>query len=832
MWTRIAHFILKYRLLLIIVIALITGVMGYFGTKVSMAFQLAELVPRTNPEMKYYIDFKETFGEDANVMVVGFESEELFKVGKIKAYKELCDSIQAIEGVEKHGVLALPTLQYMRGKGQIRRRSFDIVPVFDSAFYAKDFTNPSVDLKAEFDAKLKLASSLKIYDSLVFNRSENLNCMLVTLKEEYVNSKRRQAIVKKIDRLVASFAENEELGEAHIAGLPYVRTVMSGEVAKELNNFLILSLVATALILLFFFRSIQSMVFPLIVIGVAVVWTVGTLGLLHHYSGNGGFQITLLTGLIPPIIVVIGIPNCVYLLNKYHHEYLKSENKILALSKVIRKIGIVTLITNCTTAVGFLVLTFADITILKEFGIVAGINVFSTFFISVILIPAVFSYLPAPSTKQLKHLEFKMLNGLLNWLENTVHNHRKWVFATTIVLVAVCGWGSWKVHALSFMVDDIPAESKVKKDLRFFETHLGGVMPLELVIHLESVDDIKDLDKMQKIAQLEDHLSKEELVGKPVSVLTFVRAANQSYWYDNAVFFALPSPREQLNFGKFLERSAGDDVNSFKNNSFVDSAQALLRISLKVSDIGSKKMDSLISRVIAPAADSILGVEHPYDFYQGHEGFREAPYRITGTTPLFIKGNKYLIHNLRQSLLIAIVLISIIMAALFRNIRMIILSLIPNLVPLAITGALMGYFGIPLKPSTALIFSIAFGISVDDSIHFLAKYRQELFANGFNVKVAVSNSIRETGSSMIYTSIVLFFGFIIFTASNFQGTQMLGLLTSTTLFCAMITNLILLPALLLQFDSGKRKVGGAKPFIDTYNDAQKDLEESEEATQK
>jgi predicted RND superfamily exporter protein len=646
--------------------------------------------------------------------------------------------------------------------------------------------------------------------------------MLITIKEEYVNSKRRQGIVKEIDSLVTAFGKDEKLGEPHIAGLPYVRTVMSGKVKEELNMFLILSLVATALILLFFFRSIQAVIFPLLVIGVAVVWTVGTLGAL-------GYQVSLLSGLIPPIIVVIGIPNCVYLLNKYHHEYLKSENKILALSKVIRKIGIVTLITNCTTAVGFLVLTFADITILREFGIVAGINVFSTFIISVILIPAVFSYLPAPSTKQLKHLEFKALNGLLNWLDRIVNNSRKWVFTTTITLVVVCLWGSWKVHALSDMVDDIPAESKVKQDLRFFEEHLGGVMPLEMVIHLESIEDIKDLEKMQKIAQLEDYLAAEKLVGRPISVLTLVRAANQSFWFDSPEMFALPSPRERLNFGEFLDKSGGGDIKSYQNNHLVDSAQALLRISLKVTDIGSKKMDSLIYQVITPAADSILGVDKEYISYEGHEGFREAPYRITGTTPLFIKGNKYLIHNLRQSLLIAIVLISLIMAALFRNIRMIILSLIPNLVPLAITGALMGYFGIPLKPSTALIFSIAFGISVDDSIHFLAKYRQELFANGFNVKQAVSISIRETGSSMIYTSIVLFFGFIIFTASNFQGTQMLGLLTSTTLFCAMVTNLILLPALLLQFDSGKRKLD-SKAFIDTYNKS-KDGEDEEEAVE-
>ena len=253
-------------------------------------------------------------------------------------------------------------------------------------------------------------------------------------------------------------------------------------------------------------------------------------------------------------------------------------------------------------------------------------------------------------------------------------------------------------------------------------------------------------------------------------------------------------------------------------SSFIDSTGQIMRISLRIADIGSTKMDSLVNDVIRPKTEELFA-ESNLDL------------KITGTTLMFIKGNKFLIKNLIQSMIIAFVVIAIIMALLFRNFKMIVISLIPNMIPLLLTAGIMGYFGIHLKPSTALIFSIAFGISVDYSIHFLATYRQELFANKFMVPLAISNSIKETGASMIYTSIILFFGFVIFVLSEFGGTVALGKLTSITLLLAMLTNLIVLPALLLQFDSGKRNKN-VHPLIEQYSDSSEEDNLQEEVSSK
>ena len=514
----------------------------------------------------------------------------------------------------------------------------------------------------------------------------------------------------------------------------------------------------------------------------------------------------MLTGLLPPILVVIGIPNCIYLLNKYHQEFALHGNKYKALSRMIRKIGVVTLITNTTTAIGFLVLTFTSIEVLQEFGIVATINIAGTFIISIIFIPAVFSYKQAPEIRHIQHLDFKPIKKILLFFDFLINKQRQFVYLFTVVMIVFSVVGMLKLRAITFMVDDLPENSPVKLDLTFFEQNFKGIMPLEIVVDTGKKKGIRKRSTLQKIEKLERYLEKLEHVTHPVSFVTFVKAANQAYFNNNPRDYKLPDRRDEAFIQRYL---SNEEQENELIRSFVDSTGQKLRISMKVADLGSIEMDSLVNRKIRPEIDSIFGASE------------DLKVDVTGTTLLFIKGNKYLISNLRTSMLIAFLLIAIIMGTLFKNVRIIIISLIPNMVPLMMTAGLMGYLGVPLKPSTALVFSIAFGISVDDSIHFLAKYRQELIAHHYNVGKAISVSLLETGTSMIYTSIVLFFGFVIFVASDFGGTVALGALTSTTLLIAMVTNLVLLPSLLRSFDMTEERMKlhhAFEEFDEVYNE--------------
>lgn len=770
-----------------VILGLITLFMAYQAQFIQWSYNMANVVPEDDPDQVYFHQFKQTFGEDGNILALGFKDSALYKSDNFRKMKYLTNELESIKGVKD--VLGLANLQMLEKNNEKKR--FELVPVF-----------PEIpEEQPALDSMLAFAKNLKFYSGQLINEHNGATLILVTVEKSALNSEYRHTMVADIVRAGDQFQEATGI-EVNYAGLPYVRSVNTLKIKEELNKFLIYSIIITGLILFGFFRSLKAVIFPLIIIGMIVIWVIGTISLF-------GFEITLLTGLIPSIIVVIGIPNSVYMLNKYHHEYSSHGDQMKALAKIIRNIGIVTFITNFTTAVGFFVLVFTGIPILVEFGIVAGINIMCTFIVSTIMIPSVFSLFKPPSDRHLKHLDFKMLNGFLVVLDVLVHKHRKIIFTITAVIVLASIYGITKLQSISYMVDDLPEDSPLAKQLEFFEENFSGVMPLEVIVDTGTKKGVQNLTNLRKIDEFEVWLGSLEGISQPVSVVSFIKAARQAFYNQNPAFYSIPNNRESAFILRYLKEES-DEAGIAK--SFVDSTGQLIRISLKMPDVGSNKMDSLVNQVISPKIDEIFADS-------------KMDVRITGTVPLFIKGNKYLIDNLITSMIFAFFIIAVIMAILFKNFKMIVISLIPNLIPLLLTGAIMGYFGIPLKPSTALIFSIAFGISVDDSIHFLAKYRQELHAHNFFVPIAVSKSLRETGASMIYTSIILFCGFVIFTLSEFGGTVALGKLTSITLLFAMLTNLIVLPALLLQFDSGKIEEED-HPYIEDF--AKADFDEEDE----
>lgn len=775
-----------------VLLTIVTVFMGYQSQNIKWSYDLANIVPDQDADMVYFRQFRKTFGEDGNIMALGVQDSAVYQLENFRKFSELTSKLEQKDGIRN--VLGLPNLQKLEKNNA--KRAFELAHVFDS------IPNSQTTL----DSLLVGAASLKFYSGQLINADNGATLILVTIRKEILNSKNRDQLVNYIIAQGERFEEETGI-DIHFAGLPYSRSITTSKVKAELNMFLILSLIVTGIILFLFFRSFKAVFFPLVIIGVVVVWVMGTLALLEY-------KITLLTGLIPPIIVVIGIPNSVYMLNRYHHEFNEHGDQMKALSRIIRKIGVVTFITNLTTAVGFFVLATTKINVLVEFGIVAGINIMATFIVSIILIPGVFSLYKPPSQKHLKHLKFRALDWVISNIDDLVHNVRPMIFAVTVAVAGVSAIGLSKIQAVSYMVDDIPENSPLKNDLNFFEQNFSGVMPLEVIVDTGDKKGVQNLRNLRKIDEFESFISSINYISQPVSVVSFAKAARQAFYNQSEAFYSLPTNRDMAFIMRYLSEGETEELSQ----SFIDSTGRYVRVSLKIADIGSNRLDSLVNGVIKPKIDSIF-MDSKMDV------------NVTGTTLMFIKGNKFLIENLLTSMIIAFVIIAIIMGLLFRNVKMIIVSIIPNIIPLLITAGIMGYFGIPLKPSTALIFSIVFGISVDDSIHFLAKYRQELFANKFDVSKAISKSIRETGSSMIYTSIILFFGFIIFVLSEFGGTIALGKLTSITLFFAMVTNVVVLPALILQFDSGKRDKS-KHPLIESVPELAEGIDDDEEESGK
>jgi uncharacterized protein len=781
MWATVSSAIIRYRTLLMLIILGITGVMGFYAARVEMSYDFARTVPPNDPDMVFLNKFREQFGEDGNVVAVGLKDSSIFRIDNFKSFQKLNHELSKIEGV--NGVLSLPELKIIQKDTAAKK------------FYLASLFPDSVSTQKQLDSLLTVARGQKFYMGQLVNTTNGATMMLVSMKSGFANSARRIELTNSLVTSGKNFTEKTGI-ELRYAGLPFVRSVVATQVRKELSLFLYLSALVTGVIMLLFFRSFRAVIFSMIMISVLVIWTMGTIALL-------GFKITLLSGLIPPVIVTIGITNAIYLLNKYHVEYARKKNKMEAITIVVQKMGLATFLTNLTVAIGFLTLLATDVLILREFGIVAGINIIALFFVSLVMIPGILSWLPEPSAKHLKHLDFKILGWFVKTTDWMVVRHRTAIYAVTILLTVFSVLGMLRLQSVSFMVDDIPEDSQIKKDLHFFEENFSGIMPLEMVVEIftKRPRPILDVKNIQSISDFENALDSIDVTSRPISIVSFVKAAKQAFYNNDPDRYELPTRQESAFILTYM-RGQNDNSGLFK--SFVDTSFTKMRISMQMADIGSKRMDSLVNYVIQPKADSLVSslkanLRSPKD---------SVSVTLTGSSKIFIKGNKFLINNLTESLILAFILITLSMAALFANVRMIIISLIPNLIALMITAGLMGYFDIPLKASTALIFSITFGISVDNSIRFLAKYRQELLTNQFFVPRSVSETILETGKSIIYTSIVLFAGFIIFAFSDFGGTVALGLLTSTTLVISMFTNLILLPALILTFDKPRKGKGG------------------------
>ncbi len=789
MWSFLSIQVLRNRGPLGILLLIITAVMAWFAKDTKIAYDYAKVVPSDDPDYIRYVDFKKEFGEDGNVMVIGVKSFDFFHIDFFTAWYELGEKIRQIEGIS--GVLSIPTAYNIRRNDSLK--SFETVRIMEHL--PKN--------QAELDSFKQVFLSLPFYEGLLYNTRTHTTLMAVSFKKHQLDTKERFAIVNEILALGQKFADRFNT-ELHFSGLPFIRSYIAEVLESELFRFIIYALILLSLILFLLFRNIYAVIFPMLVVLVGAIWSMGIVSMF-------GYKLTILTGTMPTLIIVIGIPNCVYLLNKYHTEFRKHENKQRALMRTIEKIGNATFYTNLTTAIGFGVFTFTHVRILTEFGIVAFLAISGLFVLTTLGIPIIFSYLPSPKQSHVHHLERKAFHVVLDRFELWARRYKTRVFALTAVVVLLAAGGMIRLQSRGFILDDVPSKSKAYQDLKFFEKEFNGILPFNILIDTRKPKGATNYNFVRKLKALQDSLSGFKMFSRPLSIVEAFKLANQAYHHGRPSRYRLPTKLEissDPRLRSYIKHSTSDTTIDVK---FLDDSLRIARISLNVADIGSDSMPKVLD-LIKPKVESVFPPED-YDV------------SFTGTSLIALAGYDYMVRGLIQSVAIALLLIAAIMFYLFRSFRMLFFSLITNLIPLMVTAGIMGYAGISLKPSTVLIFSIALGISVDYTIHFLAKYRQELYRHNWDIGKTVVTSLRETGLSMIYTSLILFCGFFIFTFSNFQGTVNLGRLTSVTFIVALMCNLVVLPAILMSFEKVvDRKAIRSEPLIDVFNEDEEDIE--------
>ena len=773
MWKRLAKWVIDNRLKLLLLLALATVVMGYFASQVKLSYEFSRAIPTDNPKYQAYVEFKKLFGEDGNMLVIGVQQPDFFKVKSFNAFTKLNSSLKKVNCVEE---VVSVTDAVMLVKDSSGER---LVPqkIFDSSYSSQE----------RLDTATANFKSMLFYRGMLYNAAESAYLIGVKINKDSLNSPARVQIVNSINQFVNVY-EKEVGVKAHVSGLPLIRTIVAERIQKEMKVFLWGSLLLSVLILLLFFRSLSTTLLSLAVVCIGVVWTVA----LIHICG---YKITLLTALIPSLVVVIGIPNCIYFINKYHTSYLESDEyndiarKNGALVDMVSKMGVVTLFCNITAAIGFAVFALTKSAILKEFGVVAGISIMLIFVISFVLLPSVLSYLPSPKNGQLKYLNNKWIGIFLTKIEAWVFHHRKTVLMVTGIVLVFSVLGILRLRSVAFIVDDLPKTDVVYTDLKFFEKNFKGIMPLEIAIDTKKRRGVKKrgFELFNRVDSLAAYIASFPEMNKPLTVSEGLKFATQAINENDSSNYRMPSLEEAIIIKDYLSGPSTAD-NNRKNaassllKSFIDTSSRYTRISVSMADVGTERLPVLLKSIEEKAHTYF---DSTYDV------------SLTGTSITFLEGSKFIINGLKESIFWAFLLIALCMLYLFRSFRVLVCSLIPNILPLVVTAGVMGWAGVPLKPSTVLVFSVALGIAIDITIRFLVNYRQVLPAVNGDVESAVKQTVYQTGLSIIYTSLVLTAGFVVFCGSGFGGTFALGWLTSVTLMVATITNLILLPVLLL-----------------------------------
>lgn len=764
MWERAGHFLLKYRRGVLAFWALYIGMMAFFGRSVDISYEFAKMLPSTDSVFTTYMGFHEDFTESGNAIVLAAKDDAFFTPSVLNAWADMATRLENEEEVV--GVLSLHNAVDLY-LGEEQGAKMETTTIMDGR----------VDSPQEAFAIRDHYNALPIYHGLLSSRDNTTHLMAITITDKANYS---ALIFDLFDRLHAETKRFERRTgiEVQISGLPYLRLNNARSIKGEINLFLILTGLVTVLIMLILLRSMRAALIALSVVGVGVIGLYGIMGLLSY-------KITLFSALLPPLLIVIVVPNCIFFINKYHQEYAKDKDVKSALIHTVKKIGGVAFLTNATTALGFATFILTSSEALVHFGVAASINIFMVFLMSLTIIPVLYSYLSAPKERHYKHLNQKWLVKWIEWLVRTAEGNRRNVYVGALVLAVLGVIGMTKMQTTGNLTTDIHESDPLVTQMRFFEREMGGVVPLEIVIDTKEENGAEKSKVLKRVDRFQDALDTMKHLSRSLSLVDVLKFGRQAYYGGDPLFYALPNNQERTMIATSMPKLDSKDL-AFLTNGFLDEPHQKLRVSVQVEDLTRPEMMGLVGRVQS-TADSI---------------FDRASYNLsyTGASIIFLRSTKFLINNLVVSLLLAIMVISLLMAALFKTFRMVVVAIIPNLLPLLMTAGIMGWFGIPVKPSTVLIFSIAFGISVDDTLHYLARYRQELVGNGHNIARAAISAIRETGPSMFYTSIVLFAGFFIFLASSFGGTQALGLLVSITLVFAMFSNLILLPSLLMSLD--------------------------------
>lgn len=748
----------KAAIITLILISLVSGVFFYYLAFIRFDYDFEKFFPESDPDTEYFNEYRKKFETDNDFVLVGL-------VNKNGIYR-------------KDFLIKADSLTHQLGRIKNITQSLSITnfeePIyvdFTGSFIRKRLVHPETDTLMEVDSA-RIMNSKSLVNSLVSSDGKSLTIFLKT--KPYLSKAGSDSLAKNLNDLIDDY----EFDEIHVAGRSTGQSYYVKLMQGELKFFLITSFLLVVIFLALSFKTVWGVVFPVIVVLLSIIWTMGVMAM----QGEG---ISLVQTVLPTILFVVGMSDSVHVISKYIEELRAGKEKNQALKDSFREVGLATFLTSFTTAVGFITLMFVPIEPVREFGLYTSIGISFAYILSFTLLPAILILMPKPRISEKKDEETlwpKFLNRLFLWLIR----ERKKVIIGFSALLMISAFACTRLAFNNFLVEDLKDSDPMKQNFIFFEKHFAGVRPFELGLELkENNEDGLTLEILKELEEIEEFLKKNYGTGFILSPISIIKNLNKSMHTGSEKYYRLPESEKELQ--KLLRKLKKYDTKKIMNSVLTED-QKTIRISGKTADLGSA-----IFREKNKELDRFMEEDGRDEMFEHH---------LTGTAVLIDKNNVYLASNLIFGLIVSAFIIALITALMFNfSLKMVIISLLPNLLPIFLIGGIMAFSGITLKVSTSMIFSISFGIAVDDSIHFLSRMRIEL-SKGRNYMYAIKRTFLSTGKAIILTTIILSGGFLTLMFSNFLGTFYLGLLIGMTLIFAVICDMIYLPVLLWFF---KRK---------------------------
>ncbi len=746
---RLITFQLDYPKRVLTIIAIITAAAMGTASRVQFDFTIENLFPENDPEVDAYFEFREEFEREDDLISLAYDAGDPFSRENLLSTRMLTEAFSKIEGISE--VTSLTNVELFEpGENLVMAAVYRTVPG----------TQDSLDL-----LKGRVMSSQLLTDNLVSSDGKTA-AFILELDDDVNNHEGRERVIKVMGEISASTA-----WKWYEAGIPILRTRYVQYMLDDYGRFFVPVTIVLFGILFLLFRTLRGVLLPFSAVLIADFWALGIMGAL-------GLTINIVTYIVPTLVLIIGVADSIHILVKFHEELIRGRDKREAIRITVQKIGSAIMLTSVTTSVGFLSLVSTNITMIREFGAIVAVAVIFAFIVSITFIPAMLVILKMPSEAKLQRVTRSLRHRFLKWVVSMNNRHQTPIVVVSSLLVFTFIFYAMKIDPHSSLMEDLTSGNRLYDDMTFMEERMGSVLPFEVIITASSddgpmEDGIKAPENLHAIAKLQEKLSSFPEIGKTISAVDYLKEMNQAFHESDPAFYAIPASREMVAQYIFLQEEQFETLANFDYSS--------ARLAGRIADVTSRRAQEITDEVMLWCKKNLPS---------------SLDVRLTGTTLMALKINQYLVTNLVVSFLIAFGVIFVSMWVLFRSVKLAAISMIPNFIPLLFMAGVMGFFHIKLRPTTAMTFAIAFGIAVDDTIHYLARFRQELFAHGGHYREANELTLLTTGKAIISTSLILSAGFLIMVSSNFLPSRDFGFLSAVTMLGALLGDLFFLPAVL------------------------------------